>query len=270
MAKNLESFELIFPEKNKEGKRFFPDGEVYMRLSGINSFKNRRIIVLHSGAPNPNNGLMELDLILQILKDHKIRPELFFTYFPYSRQDKVFQRGETNAAENLIKKAVKYYKVRKIYAIDPHFGKMPWLKKYPVISVSAAHLLMQKAREDFGQDILFLSPDRGGKRRTGISGLNKKRIDSFGVDFYPSQIIFRGGVIGVIDDILATGGTLSKFYDYASASGASKVIALITHAPFKAGVKRVKNKFFKLYLTNTVKIKEANVDISRLIADNLK
>ncbi len=269
LKRKTKNIEFTFPEKNKEGERFFPDGEVYMRISRVNNLKDKRVIVLHSGTPNPNEGLIELELILQILKDYKIKPELFFTYFPYGRQDRVFERGETNAAEGLVKKLINYYWVKKIYIIDPHFGKMKWVKKYPVIDVSAAPFLIKKAQKDFGQNILFLSPDKGGNRRTGILGLKKKRLDSFRIKSFSPKIAVKGKTVGVIDDILGTGGTLLRFYKTIKKSGANKVIALITHGLLDSGIERIKKKFSKIYLTNTVNKKEANVDVTDLIVDNI-
>jgi len=267
LKKKLRNFEFIIPDKNKDGKRLFPDGEIYMRISEVNNFKGARIIVLHSGSPYPNCGLIELELILQILKDYKIMPEVFFTYFSYGQQDKIFENGETNAAENLVKKLINYYKVKKIYIIDPHFGKMDWVKKYPIINVSAVPFLVQRVKENFGKDILFLSPDEGGKRRTGIFGLKKKRINSHKVEVISSGIHVKGKTVAVIDDLLETGGTLLRFYDFAKESGAKKIIALITHGVLEKGIKRVKNSFSEFYFTNTIKQKEANVDVVGLIAD---
>jgi len=109
-AKNIE---VIFPNKNKDGKRYFPDGEVYMRILKANKLRDKKVIVLHSGAPKPNEGLIELELILQILRDNGVKPEIFFSYFPYGMQDKVFEKGEANVAENLIEKLINYYKVKK-------------------------------------------------------------------------------------------------------------------------------------------------------------
>jgi len=269
IKERTKSFKIIFPEKSKEGKRCFPDGEVYMKISKANRLRQKRVVVLHSGAPEPNQGLVELELILQILKDNKVKPEVFFTYFPYSMQDKVFEKGETNMAENLVKKLVNYYKVKKIYIIDPHFGGMGWVKKYPINSVSAVPFLIKKARQDFGKDILFLSPDKGGKRRTGILGLKKERLDSFKVEIFSSRLNFKRRILGVVDDIIETGGTLLKFYDLAKKSGAKKIIVLATHGILPAGILKIKKKYSKLYLTNTIKQKEANIDITALILKNI-
>lgn len=262
-------FEVIFPSLNKEGKRYFPDGEIYMRILKADKLKGKRVIVLHSGAPRPNEGLVELELILQILKDHQIEPEIFFIYFLYGMQDKVFETGETNAAENLIKKLISYYKVKKIYIIDPHFGGREWVKKYPLINVSAVPVLIQKAKKDFGENILFLSPDIGGKRRTKISGFKKKRLNSFNVEMLSPKLNLKGKIVAVIDDMIKTGGTLLKFYEIAKKSGAKKVLALITHGVIPSGVLKIKKRYSKLYLTNTINRKEANIDMTDLILKTL-
>ncbi len=264
-----KAFEIIFPDVNKDKKRYFPDEEVYVRILKANKLKRNRVIVLYSGMPKPNQGLMELELILQILRDNNVKPEIFFTYFPYGMQDKVFKKGETNVAENLTEKLINYYQVKKIYIIDAHFWGRKWAKKYPVVNVSAVPILIEKVKKDFGQGILFLSPDLGGKRRTKISGMQKKRMDSFQVKITTSNINLKGRIIGVIDDMIKTGGTLLKFQEIAKKSGAKKIIALITHGVIPAGISKIKKKYSKLYLTNTICQKESNIDITDLILKTL-
>ncbi|PIX88643.1 MAG: hypothetical protein COZ30_00315 [Candidatus Nealsonbacteria bacterium CG_4_10_14_3_um_filter_36_16] len=265
IREKTKDLEVISPDLSRDKKRYFPDGEVYMRILNTDKLRDKRVIVLYSGAPRPNEGLMELELILQILRDNNVKPEVFFTYFPYGMQDKVFDKGETNVAENLIEKLINYYKVKKIYVIDPHFGGRKWIKKYPIISISAVPLLVEKAKKDFGKNILFFSPDIGGKRRTGFKAMEKKRLSSFEVKMFPSRVNFKGKIIGVIDDMIKTGGTLLKFYEIAEKLEAKKIIALVTHGVMPVGISKIKKKYSKLYLTNTIKQKEANIDIIDLI-----
>jgi len=268
ILKKNKAFKIIFPDLSRERKRYFPDQELYIKFSTryLSKFKSgKRIIVLHSGAPKPNEGLMELELILQILRDNKIRPEIFFSYFPYGMQDKVFKKGETNVAENLIDKLANYYKVKKIYVIDPHFEGRKWVKKYPIESISAVPILISRAKKHFRENILFLSPDIGGKRRTGIWGIKKERIDSFKVKISPLTIDLKGKIVGVVDDMIKTGGTLLKFAEIARKAGAKKILALVTHGVLASGVSKIKRKYSKLYLTNTIKQKESNIDITELI-----
>ena len=260
-----KAVQVIVPNFNREGKRFFPDGEVYMNIAKARTLQGKRVVVLHAGAPNPNEGLAELELILQILRDTKARTEVFFTYFPYGMQDKVFAKGETNVAENLIEKLVDYYGVKKVYIIDPHFGGRKWVKKYPIRSFSAVPLLIAQVKKDFGDDILFISPDKGGKRRTKISGFQKKRLSSFRVSITSSNAKFAGKIVAVVDDMIKTGGTLVKCAEIFKEAGARKILALTTHGVISTGIVKVKKAYSKLYLTNTVKRREANIDITDMI-----
>jgi len=281
--KRSKNFEVVFPNLSRDGKRCFPDGEVYVKIPNLNELRNKRVTVLHSGAPKPNEGLVELELILQILRDYNLKPEVFFSYFPYGMQDEVFEKGETNVAENLIEKLVNYYKVKKIYIIDTHFGGRKWVKKYPIVNISAIPILTQRAKEDFSENILFLSPDIGGNRRTGILGLKKARMDSYRVKMIAPNINLKGRIVGVVDDMIKTGATLLKFQEIAKKAGAKKIIALVTHGVLPTGISKIKKKYSKLYLTNTIKHrarqsqarwkmrrslsdqKESNIDITDLI-----
>jgi len=263
------NFEVVLPDLNREKKRYFPDGEIYIRLSKVKEMKGKRVLILHSGAAQPNEGLVALELILQVLKDNHIKPELFFTYFPYGRQDRIFEEGETNAAENLIKKLVNYYQVKKIYLIDAHFWKREWVKKYPLINISATPLLMEKVKKDFGENVLFLATDKGGQRRFKIPGFDKVRQNSFQIEIkLPEKLanLIKGKVVCLVDDLIETGETLLKAGDLAKKYRPKKVICLSTHGLLKEGVKKIRKKFAKVYLTNTIEQpKFPQVNITELI-----
>lgn len=270
LTKNLKKkFEIVLPDLNREGARYFPDGEVYAAISKAGKLRKGRVVLLYSGSPDPNAGLMELELVLQILRDNKIFPEVFFSYFPYGMQDNIFDKGETNAARNLVQKLVDYYKVKKIYVIDAHFWGRDWAKHYPIENISATPILLKNAKKEFGNDVLFLSPDKGGKRRTKISGFKKKRVNSFIVEMAVSKKNLQGKTVAVVDDVIKTGGTLVKFAESAKSAGAKQVLALATHGVLDSGILRTKSAFKKLYLTNTINKKEANINISSLIAEVL-
>lgn len=269
VLKKTGDFKIVPLDLNRDKKRLFPDGEIYMKIQRAKKLKGKKVVVLHSGAPKPNEGLVELELILQILRDNDVKSEVFFTYCPYAMQGKVFEKGETNVAENLIEKLVNFYGVKKIYIIDAHFFPRKWIKKYPLVNISAVPILIEKAGKDFSKNILFFSPDIGGVKRTKISGFRKKRLDSFRVEMFSPKLNLKGKIVAAVDDMIKTGGTLLKFYEITKKAGAKKVLALVTHGVIPPGVSKIKKKYSKLYLTNTVKQNESNVDITNLILENI-
>lgn len=264
-------FKVTFVDKNKDGKRFFPEGEVYARLSGIDSLVGETV-VLHCGSPNPNDGLVELEQVLEILRNSRAKPvKVFFTYFPYGKQDRISLTGETNAAENLIKKLVNYYGVQTIFTVDAHFFKREWVGKYPIINISTVDLLKQAALQDHS-DLIFLAPDKGGQKRTGLKGTEKTRLDSYTDKIQSDEefkTVVRGKRIGAIDDLLETGGTLARFSEECLNCGASDTAALITHIVMAEGLAMIRSKYSKIYFTNTIDREGAKVDVTALIAHTL-
>ncbi len=265
---------IILSKRNKEGKRFFPDGEVYVRLAEIKRMRKRGVIILHSGMPRPNDGLMELELILMILKENGVKTEVFFTYFPYGRQDKIFSPGETNVSENLIKKLIKFYKVKKIYTLEAHFGERDWLKKYPIKNISLFPFLKEKVKEDFEEEILFLATDKGGQRRFKIPGFIKKRKDSFRVEMRLSEKVeklAKERIVCLVDDLLATGTTLLKAKKEIERLDPKRIISLFSHCLFEEGYEKIKKSFSKIYFTNTIyHPRLPQIDISPLIIKTLE
>ena len=263
---------VIFCGRNKENRKQFPDGEIYIKLEQVQKLKGR-VVVLHSGMPNPNTSLVELELLLQILNQNKkVKIEVFFAYFSYCMQDSVFIDGETNAAEQLIKKLIDYYNVKKIYTLDAHFYNRDWPNKYPITNVSVIDLLEKKAKKTYS-NLVFVTPDKGAARRTGINGANKKRQNSFVNEFECDETFSKlvaGKNVAVVDDILETGGTLARFYDECKDCGAKKAVALITHGVLARGITRMEKTYNRLYLTNSINRKQANVDISQRVLETIR
>jgi len=270
LAKKFPKNSVVWPKGNRDGKFIFPDGEVYAALPDLD--KNTRYVVLHSGMPRPNEGLMELKIILEILKNNSIpNIEVCFSYFPYGMQDNVFDPGEINVAESLIKEFCEYYPVKKIFVLDAHFAGKDWVKKYPLENIPVFEWLKKDVTKSH-PDIIFLAPDCGGQQRTGLTGLNKKRVNSHAVEVEHSanlKKVVQNRVVGVVDDIIETGSTLERFSEECQKCGAKASVAIITHGVLEKGIKRIKKSYQKIFLTNSINRKEANVDIAPLLIKHL-
>lgn len=258
--------EIVFLEGNKEGKRFFPDGEIFVKLPKTKLHK--RVVVLHAGAPNPNAGIVELEMLLCVLQNLGYKnTEIFFSYFPYGMQDSPKHPEETNAAENLIKKLIGFYCIRQIYVLDAHFFGQPWVEKYPIKNISAASILKNAALNDYPSAV-FLAPDQGSQRRMMLEGTTKRRINSFEIDIMNDENFIaavKNQTVGVIDDLVETGGTAVKFAELCQTIGARDLIAIVTHGLLPSGVQRLKKAYSKTYLTNSIEHADANIDVSALI-----
>ena len=266
-----KEFRLVPLGKNKDGKNVFPDREVFVNLPDLP--KDGRFVILHSGAPNPNDGLAELEMILSILKREGQKDvEVFFSYFPYSMQDKLHGAGETIAAEDVLTKLISYYGVKKVYAIDPHFHGASWLKSLPFESVSAHETLLAAVRKDY-PDAVFVAPDMGHTKRTkGLKGVQKTRVDSYTVHLAEDEALFgslKNKVVAVVDDLVETGGTMVRFQEECKKYGPKEMVAVVTHGLLPEGVKRLQKNYSKLFLSNSIVEPAANTNIAPLIAEAL-
>ncbi len=292
VAKRLQEMNqnVIFPTGNRDNKSQFPDGELYARIKEIKDLSGERVIILHSGQPNPNSGLIELYSILEILnnpiqsvhikdKEYEYSPlkkpssiEVFFLYFPYGMQDKVFETGECNMAESLVKILTSYYNVGKIYVMDAHFEGAEWMSKYPIVTVKSQEIIKEALRQDKIEDAVEIAPDLGSQSRLDISGFSKKRINSFDIELSsktPLENQVNGKTVVVWDDLIETGSTMVKAAKALHDMGAKKVVAVATHGVLETGIKKITESYSKLYLTNTINTRHANIDISKLVLDTI-
>jgi len=272
LAEGLEknsNFILHYLGKNKDGQRYFPDGEVYVNLGELSG---ERTMVLYSGAPNPNDGLVELEFLLGLLKERNVKSvELFITYFPYGKQDLVFKNGEVNAAETLIKRWVDFYGVKKIYVIDAHFMGRDWVSKYSLENISCVNLLKEAVLAK-NSNAFFIAPDAGSVRRNDLPGFLKIRKNSYEIEMSCNEELgknIQGKIVGVIDDMIETGGTMVCICKKCKELGALKTIAVVTHGVLQSGTDKIKDAYDDLYLTNTINNSNSNVDVSGLIAETL-
>ncbi|MEI7777008.1 MAG: ribose-phosphate pyrophosphokinase-like domain-containing protein [bacterium] len=267
---------LLIPTPNKEGSYRFPDGEIYLRLPGLSDVKN--IIIVHSGYPDPNSGLIELRMMLDIIERQAggtIEVIVIFTTMPYARQDNDWYDGEINAAETLIMDLAHNYScVKKIFTFDVHFAKKSWTKDLPL---SFENIPFSEVMRNYAQrkhpGIIFMAPDAGSARRAEIKGAKKKRKNSYDVQVDLGEEfanIVKGQVIGVVDDILSTGTTLERFYHEAKRCGAKKVYAFITHGVNQSGIDRISALYDGLYLSDTINVKNPTVTIAPVLANAIK
>ncbi len=292
VAKGLlkKGMSVAFTDVNKDGLREFPDGELYVKVKDVDKLCGERVVVLHCGQPDANGGLMELYSVLEVLNKPLLsthvsgkvyeytslkKPasvEVFFLYFPYGMQDKVFETGECNMAESVVRMLTEYYNVSKIYVMDAHFEGAEWVGKYPLACVKARDVIGSVMEKDGIKDVVMVAPDLGAQARLDISGFSKKRNNSFDVELSSDGALgdaVKGKTVVVWDDLIETGGTMCRAAKSLCDMGARRVVAAATHGVLLKGVERINGAYSKLYLTNTIDTKYANVDVCGVVLDAL-
>jgi ribose-phosphate pyrophosphokinase len=275
--------------------RKFPDGETYVRIE--TDVKGRDAVIIQTMFPDQNDALIEFLIIADTLKDLEANSIIgVVPYLAYTRQDRKFQPGEALSMKT-VAELMKSVGVSKLITVDTHYqhvkpGKFN-LFGIPCINVSAGRILLDDIRGKIDHDLMTIGPDLGSsemikyatgeemfltkEKRCPICGLpatqckckiEKKKYEITDIE---SKYNFSGRNVVILDDIIASGGTMIKAVKKVKSEGAKKVVAAATHGLFmKDSLIQLKELTDYLVVTDSIATPVSNVSVAPLIVEALK
>src|SRR5256712_652061 len=127
-------------------------------------------------------------------------------------------------------------------AFEKHPGGFPDGERYVRLLglVSGEHVVLVQTTHPGPMIVeLFLLADAirdaGARRLTAVvpfDFLVKKRLDSYTVKIEPKALAVRGKSVGIVDDVISTGGTIATAAKELKTQGARRVIAACVHGLF--------------------------------------
>ena len=213
----------------------FPDGERYVRLLG--PVAGEHVVLVQTTHPDPM--IVELLLLADAIRDAGARRiTAVVPYFGYGRQDKRFLDGEPISAKTIAKHIAVDCDELLTMAIpaNPEVLKTFPLPTREVSGMPAIGRYLKSAKVD-----VLLAPDEGAlrlaKEASAIAGvpfdfLVKERIDSYTVTIEPKALAVKGKSVGIVDDVISTGGTIATAAKELKVQGARRVIAACVHGLF--------------------------------------
>ncbi|MCG6113154.1 MAG: ribose-phosphate diphosphokinase [Paracoccus sp.] len=234
-------------------EREFEEGEHKARP--LVSVRGREVFVIHSlagsGAGTVNDRLCRLLFFLACCRDNgAARVTAIVPYFAYSRKDRqtkprdpVTTRYVAQLLETMGSDRVVTLDVHNLAAFQNSF-------RCQTVHLTARHLFVAEMKRLAGREpVVVLSPDGGGVKRAQLLkesyesrtgreagfGFMEKRRSSGKVtgDLFAGEV--DGKVVFIVDDMIASGGTMLRAAGTCRERGASVVHALATHGLFGPG-----------------------------------
>ena len=199
-------------------------------------------------------------------------------YLGYARQDQAFKAGQPVSARAMAK--VISTGTDRVIVVNPHEPAVTDFFTVPTETIDAAAALADPL-DDLSEP-LFVAPDAGATSlatttrdaygRGDVDYFEKERdYDTGAVEVTPSNATVKGRDVVLVDDIIATGGTMSGAIDALHARDVGHVYACCVH-PVLAGAARTKLAAAGVEAvigTDTVERAVSDVSVAPAVADAL-
>ncbi len=249
----------------------FPDGEIYARINGN---VGEEVALIQTTYPNEK--IIELFIIQDALREWGTKKIITVVpYFGYSRQDKIFKPGEAISARAMAKHIQIYSDI--FVGIDLHAESILTYFDIPTHHLHATAPIADYLRSK-NVDIV-ISPDKGGYTRAKLVAekinaefdyLEKTRLSGTEVLIKPKNLDVDGKVVGIVDDIISTGGTIARASEQLRDQGANKIFAVCTHGLFIGNARENLKKVDEFAATDTIESEHSKISVASVVADFLK
>ena len=220
----------------------FPGGELYARY--LESVRGADMFIVQSLCDPINENLMQMLIMIDAAKRASAkRIVAVIPWYAYSRQDRKTKPREPITAR-LVANMIQAAGAERVMTMDLHTGQIEGYFTFPVDHLTAMHTFVDyfvdQGFKD-ADDAVVVAPDTGevkvakqlaGHLRLPWAIVNKMRDkpDRSEVTHVIGDV--AGKRVIMIDDIIATGGTLVNAAERLVEDGATEVWAAATHGEF--------------------------------------
>jgi ribose-phosphate pyrophosphokinase len=244
----------------------FANGEIFVRFE--ESVRGSDAFVLQSHPAPINKWFMEQMLMIDALRRASARRiTVIAPYYPYSRQDKK-HRGREPISARLVSDLYKTAGADRLMSVDLHTAQIQGFFDGPVDHLFSLKLLADHvARRVPREKITVVSPDAGRVRvaerwtdRLGspLAIIHKRRDPDIPNQVKMFEVVgeVEGQVCVLVDDMIDTGGTITKAAEVLFQGGAAEVIVAATHGILSApaAARLQESKISEVVVTNTLPI----------------
>jgi ribose-phosphate pyrophosphokinase len=218
----------------------FANGEIFVRFE--ESVRGCDAFVIQAHCAPINDQIMEQLIMVDALKRASAkRITVVMPFWGYSRQDKK-HRGREPISARLIADLFRAAGAKRIMTVDLHTSQIQGFFDGPVDHLFALPVLAEHIRRTYPDEPLtVVSPDSGRVRLaerwadalggTSLAFVHKTRDPRRPNEAVANRVVgeIEGRMCVVIDDMIDTGGTVTKTVEILRRDGASDVVVAATH-----------------------------------------
>jgi ribose-phosphate pyrophosphokinase len=244
----------------------FSNENIMVRL--MENVRGSDVFVVQTSCPPVNEGIMELMIMIDALRYASAeRITAVIPYFPYVRSDKK-DKPRISITARLIADLLQTAGADRVLTMDLHSPQIQGFFHIPIDQLIAAPLICDYFRDKDINNTVLVAGDVGESKSIGryanrlnlpIAIIDKRRD---GDDEKAKAVHLIGNVEGkdalIIDDEIASGGTLVEAVHFLKKNGVRSVSAAAVH-PVLSGhaVERLrKTELNELVVTNSIPLKE--------------
>lgn len=261
----------------------FADGE--FAVSYEESIRGSNVFLVQSTFPNSDN-LMELLLMIDAAKRASAKTIIaVIPYFGWARQDRK-DKPRVSIGAKLVADLLSVAGVDRVITMDLHADQIQGFFNIPVDHLYASSVFLPYIESLNLEELVIATPDVGGSKRANTYSkyldvplvlCNKKRVKANEVA--EMQIIgdVKGKNVVLVDDIVDTGGTITKAANIMMEEGAISVRAIASHCVMSDPASEIvgKSALAEIVFTNSIpyfknckKVKQ--LSIARLFAETIR
>ncbi|MBF0253019.1 MAG: ribose-phosphate pyrophosphokinase [Candidatus Omnitrophica bacterium] len=264
----------------------FNDGEIKFRIE--ENIRGKDIFIVQPTCNPANDSLMEILIMIDAFKRASARRiTAVLPYFGYARQDRKDQSRVPITAK-LIANLLDRAGADRVLTIDLHAGQLQGFFDIPLDHLYAVNVFVDYFKKKEIKDIVIVSPDVGGTKMArayakrfdaGLAIVDKRRVSDVKAEVMHIMGDVKGKNVVMVDDIVATAGSLVEAAAALKKNGAKDIYAAITH-PVLCGpaFERLAASHIKeLVVTDTIPLPEGKkvkgikqLSVAPLLAEAIK
>lgn len=255
----------------------FSDGEISVTFN--ESVRGEDVFIIQGTFP-PADNLMELLLMIDAARRASAgKISVVTPYFGYARQDRK-DKPRVPIAAKLVANLISSAKADRIMACDFHAGQIQGFFDIPVDHLDGAWLFVPYLKSLKLDNLVIASPDVGGVARARsiakylncdlvVCDKHRKRAN----EIASMQLIgdVTDADVVLVDDLIDTGGTMTRAAELIISKGAKTVRAICTHPILSGNAYEniSKSVLTELVVTDTIPLKGESPKIKVLTVSEL-